>query len=453
HIKPKLDIINEARKEFPNISYILGGTADIPRDIKPFFDNKVTRWFDKALWDRLQTGLKTDSIADAYLKYKQGLLTPDQFIQHVNNINTFFGGIPSLKLINPTVWGIMRLTFLAPDWEISLLKQFGNAITLKDEQSIRFYYNVLAFNTYFNALLGAFRGVQPVTSSVGQIYDSIKHGDLGRLFSQMYSIAGHPMSVDVLGYEKEMPTLIYDTISVPMTLLGSTGDIGTSLKTVLRDISNKFAPYPQMISSLTNYINNKPNSGSQLLAAWLPFIFKPSLTGDTMQEGLVRGVIGSTGARVYKRKLEAPIAELWTGRPNVTPSALQKILADIQQQYNTYQTATGTTDNRIIMSQWANLYGNILDRVNPDTIPRLTNILTRYKKAVASNNPKAIQQANQDLANTARAVLQKLYNTISYSTLGRMHTPEQNKQMAINILMFAYHEAKSKSSRQVKLSP
>jgi hypothetical protein len=459
YILPQFRDVVNLLKEVPSAGFMLSGTADIKRSLDSIIKDKAGSTIlqkiadktvgklDKALWDRMYNSYKINYLSDIYKKLKAGEITKETAAKLIHDGNVFFGGLPQFAIISPGLRNALRLLLLAPDWELGLLKQIGNALTGRNEQAVRYYYNILAFNAMTNSAISAFRGQQPSTTTP-EFFKYVANGDIDKLFRQVYVVNGMPMNVSILGFEEEMPKMIADAVKVPLSLLGEHSDFLTALSTLVRDVLNKSSVGVQILNNLYGFATNPQQNASNLTKLILPFVFRPSYTGD-----ISSSIISSFGFRAHELPKAKAAALLFTKDVNVNPKTIEKINEYITKYYTELQKARGTTINNIQRSYNYNLFSGILNNINPEAIPHFSTYYNKYELARQKGDTQTMSDIATALNDNAQKFYETVYKTISNSTAGKKLSENELQQLAVDIVNYALLRARQQASRTLVINP
>lgn len=222
--------------------------------------NKYMKFNEDLLWGKMYPAYKLLAAKHVAEDLTANLIDPKTAEYRLNMVNAFFGGLPELALRLPTeTKTALRNLIFSPDWGLSLIKQMGYAAHGQDVHAVRYYTNMLAYNIFIRQAFQIFTG-QP--NSLTQLQHEHTPESL---YSTTANMAGTPVKINVLGYEKEYPDLIYD----PLKTLFESGIDAAAHKFMYR-AGSKLGVLPHIAYSWGEW--NKGNKSIlNLLTPVMPF--------------------------------------------------------------------------------------------------------------------------------------------------------------------------------------
>ena len=460
-MSPMLKKMSELFREFPKTSTVLSGTTSSPFREGSLIDKiPYVRYMDDRLWNRMYNYYKVSSFAKIYDDLMAGKLTRDEAERMIKNVNTFFGGAPELANLNPKVRSALRWLFFAPDWEWTLIKQVAGGALGLDEDRVRYVHNFLIFNMYLNSLISASRGLQPDTTDWHRVYSAIKDNDIGRLFEQTITVAGVPINIDLLGYEREMPTLFYSAFEPLLQAGGITrGSLKTAIGNLAYHISTKLNPGIQEISSIYQWMNSpqKREEESVLQAVLKPFfpyfakgLFFPQ-NWSNWKASLAASGLSNLGIGVYQETKSDPLVDIMTSRKQYTPETYQAM----GKYVNAYIQQLAKSKKDPNMSFEYNFYSTLLDRKFSDVIPNYNSLVSQIQTEINNKDQKGVEATAKQFKSYTQRTAQQIYDTIHHSTffdiLQKKVGVEKAKQLtaslAMGILKYAFMRSEQQATK------
>jgi hypothetical protein len=384
---------------------------------------KVGNFFDERLWNNTYTINKIESYKKAY---DYLLKTGDRagFEKLIDDVNTFFGGLPELMRMNPHVLNGIRLASFAPDWELSLIKQFGKAVTLDDYKSIKWYYNMLSYNIAFNGAVGAFWGNKPVTSDYKQFFSDVVHGRILSLFNNLVFTKTGPYDINTLGFEQEAMKLVAEPLLNYLDALTSGAPPIEAVKIFLNSGIKQILPklsMPLQIA-LQGYNDYKSKSGyGDIIASFLPFILRSQpQKGETFTTSVSSSLTG-----IRFNKLTAPTL---FGRLASSQEPSSNARQNLDQYWNNYAQQMQNVGYKGKLTDQA--YASLLYQFNPYLVEVMSDY---YAKG-----------DDQGAMNYLNSQLTKFAPILKNSTLGRTLTRDKLTDIYYEVAKIAIREAKSK---------
>jgi hypothetical protein len=459
-MSPLLRKTSELLRMFPKTSTILSGTTEAPFK-KGQWTEKLgyLRFMDDRLWNRMYNYYKVHSFANIYDDLVAGKITREQAEQMIKNVNIFFGGLPELANLNPRVRQALRWFFFAPDWELSLVKQLFGGVLGLDEDRVRYFYNILAFNLYLNSAINATRGIQPDSTDWHKVFNAVKNNDVGRLFTQTVTVNGIPIDIDILGYESEMWTLFYSFFQ-PILQSGAIdrGTLTVALNNFFYHFSTKANPGIQEISSIYNYINTPSKEDKDLIEAifkpFMPYFLKGFVFPGAYSNWVASGaasLISTIGVRTKAETETQPLANIMTSGQKLTPQTYEKM----SKYVNHYLQKLEESKQDPTRSYEYNLYHNILNRGFYSVIPQYKSYLNQYKSTNDAKKQQEIANRMQEYTNkTAKQMYEKMRHSLFYkiiqSQMGEKNANEYIANIVANVMNYAYMRARQQSTKDQK---
>jgi hypothetical protein len=170
-----------------------------------FVLNKPLQHFVRALafptkltWDGFFRAYKL-LFADELIRYwRKGVITDDELASGLNAINDVFGGAYFWRFMSPEATQLLRLIFFAPDWYVSLWKNYQAWISDESIFAVDFIptlarihmYLALAFNHYMNPDENYFDKLFSITEKTAYALQALKNrGELNPL--SYYAVLRH----------------------------------------------------------------------------------------------------------------------------------------------------------------------------------------------------------------------------------------------------------------------
>jgi len=184
------------------LSTILGMSREKARKIVPYF-------YEYRIFEALYPYLKAKDTFTILKGLDKGIFTKQEAMRKLLDINTVYGGIPELLLMHPKINYALRMAILAPDWQLSLIKQFMGPVFGDTEHWLRYWSSMLAWNFLITINWDRLQHPEKSTSELisdffGRINDYQKHP-----FTSMFTISNVPVVFDFLGFEAEAPQLFH----------------------------------------------------------------------------------------------------------------------------------------------------------------------------------------------------------------------------------------------------
>ncbi|MEM5861319.1 MAG: hypothetical protein QXJ20_02900 [Candidatus Aenigmatarchaeota archaeon] len=151
--------------------------------------------------------LKTKDLLEVAKLLEKGQITKEEFFKLADVINAYYGGMRELLKLDPAVRWTLRTIILAPDWQLSLLKQWGYALTYPQEKTISYLVSMLCYSYMMYHTIA--KTAEPDKDAREIMKDFI---DRGLHFKNPYEVLtwykNRMLRFDPLGYEKEAPELV-----------------------------------------------------------------------------------------------------------------------------------------------------------------------------------------------------------------------------------------------------
>ena len=325
---------------------------------KAIFGTKYYKFVNSFIWNKAYAAYKITAAKGIMDDLDKGLINKATAEYRLNMVNSFFGGLPELAAAMPPVEKtVLRNVLFAPDWGLSLIKQMGYAASGKDLMATRYYTNMLAVNLFIR------QAVQIFTGQHNTLAQDIINPTFNDKYKTTTTIAGQPVNIDVLGYEKEYPQLLFKVLQAAHEegLLNG----GTAL---LKGLLSKSGVLFQIAENAQKTALNKETPLS-LLSTFMPFgvstfMQKPSAAG------LASGLLSSnTGFYWTPVSGASGLTNMILGGNTVNPNDYKRTM----QFFDNQISAKGGYKD-ISKDKQGAIARSVLYYIDPDYVERMARI-------------------------------------------------------------------------------
>ena len=365
---------------------------------------KFISHLDRPLWDKLFATEKLTRLKDISDDYFAGRITAERASAEIGQTDDIFGGQTKINLYaSPALKHLLRIVSFAPDWEYTLLRQLGFAVSGEDYKYVKYWSNILSYNLVMNNLLAQYAGRQNLLTP-----QNIHELNSNDAYSFYVKIGGGTYQINSLGYEKEMAT----TIIKPIEALQE-GGINKMASSLAWESQGKMSYLLKTVFGLGRMADNK-ETAKQFLMNFAPLTAQFLQKGNSpLSDAAVSAVnsSGLTASNVPPTKLP----ELVMSKSEIPLAALKQVIDEFHTQHNVTNNPVG--------SSRASFFASYAYRYELPNVNKIKALYVDFYKAKAKKDFKREEQDQNEARKIGEQMDKDFTNRIKNSYIFKSENP------------------------------